>query len=424
MREQLEELVVSRDSILHRPISQQRPSRLWKWVGIACLILGLFFAVWRGPMPLEALLHKMALDAQAPEGAALALNPSTLRHFYSLSSAIIFLLAAAVCFGVLLWPRVTEKIRAHLFDATFTLTMSCFMMLFLTLIETDSPWMPLSMIMRHPTYNVVFAHRLLFIGLARVFEMLHPGLSDLRSFYLTQWLASLLALYVLGRWSAMFLGRSLAWCGQILGVVLMTFMFDYYNFYDIATVFFSTCGLMAIMTRRYWWLVPIVLVGTANYEGPILLILVAVFVAYKEPWKTWVPPVAVSFVAYYAVRFSYQKFVPVPFQQVWRTWTNMSWTLQNLGGLMPRIVVCLLLLALGVMCFMYCSARLKRMTLLFLLNWLTSFAFGRINEVRLFEACTPLLIGMILSAAAWRLRFEREQGPLIPSDVPIGMQPG
>lgn len=401
-------------SALSAPVSQP-PSPLWRWVGTVSLVVGLFFAIWRGPLPFEGFARNMALQAGYPEGVALASNPSTLRHYYSLSSAIVLLLAAAVCFGILLWPRVRERVRQRIFDAVFTFAMSCFLMLFLTQIASDSTWMPLSVIMRHPGYNVVFAHRLLFIGLARAFQKLHPGLSDLQGFYLTQWIASLLALYALGRWSAMFIGRSFAWCGQVLGVIFMTFMFDYFNFYDIATVFFTTCGLMAIMTRRYWWLVPVVFIGTMNYEGPLLLIIVAVFVAYKEPWKTWVPPVAVSFVLYYAVRFAYGKFVPVPFQQVWRTWTNMTWTILNLHGLLPRFVICLLLLALGVMCFMYCSPRLKRMTLLFLLNWLTSIIFGRINEVRLFEACAPLLIAMILSAAAWRLRLYQEQGTLVPS---------
>lgn len=401
-------------SALSAPATQP-PNPLWKWVGAVSLVLGLFFAVWRGPLPFEGFIRWMAAQAQYPEGVALAANPHTLRHYYSLSSAIILLLTAAVCFGILLWPRLRETVRQRLFDAIFTFAMSCFLMLFLTQIEIDSPWMPLSTIMRHPSYNIVFAHRLLFIGLARAFQRLHPGLSDLHSFYLTQWIAGLLALYVLGRWSRMFVGRSFAWCGQVLGVILMTFMFDYYDFYDIATVFFTTCGLIAIMRRKYWWLVPVVFIGTMNYEGPLLLIITAAFVAYKEPWKTWVPPVAVSFVLYYAVRLAYGRFVPVPYQQVWRTWTNFTWTWLNLHDVLARFVISLLLLAIGVMCFMYCSPRLKRMTLLFLLNWLTSIIFGRINEVRLFEACTPLFIAMLLSAAAWRLRFHQEQGTLVPS---------
>lgn len=355
----------------------------------------------------------MALQGQWPEGVTLAFNSVTLRHYYSLGSSVIFLIAAAVCFGIVLWPRLDERIRRHLYDSVFTLTISVLMMLFLSKMETDSPWIPLSVIMRHPTYNIVFAHRLLFIGLARAMQKLHPGLSDLSSFYITQWIASLLALYALGRWAAMFVGRSFSWSGQVLGVVLMAFMFDYYDFYDIATVFFATCGLIVIMKRRYWWLVPIVFIGTMNYEGPLLLIPVAAFVAWKEPWRTWVPPVLVSFVAYCSVRLAYGKFVPVPYQQVWRTWTNVTWTFLNFKGLLPRIAICALLLTVGVMCFMYCSARLKRMTLLFLLNWLTSIFFGRINEVRLFEACVPLLVAMILSAAAWRSRAEGGASPLL-----------
>ncbi len=61
----------------------------------------------------------------------------------------------------------------------------------------------------------------------------------------------------------------------------------------------------------------------------------------------------------------------------------------------------------GLLSMRYCSPRLKRLMLLFPLLCLTSFLFGKFNEVRLFAAFIPVLTAMILSVSM--RRFEADQ---------------
>jgi hypothetical protein len=219
--------------------------------------------------------------------------------------------------------------------------------------------------------------------------------------------AILLTVYALGKWSALHIGKTFSWVGQILGVALLSTSFTYYNFYDIGTVFFTTCGLLAIYTRRYWWLVPVVMIGTLNYEGLVLLIPVAAFMAYdKDPLKTWIPALAASVLGYFAVRYGLQAAIPFSHPADWRIWSNMALPFLVRG----QMAYCVLALAgwyaAGLMSARYCDPRLKRLILLFPLVFAVTFLFGQLHEPRQFDAFIPVVVAMILSAS--RRKFELE----------------
>ena len=211
-----------------------------------------------------------------------------------------------------IWSRLNEAARSAIYSLTETLTISCALMIYMFRMGFEGPWSPLSVIMSNPAASPVYGHRLLFVLIAKAFQEIVPNLSDLRSFYLSQFVATLLAVYVLGRWSALHVGKAFSWLGQILGVLMISTCFGYFNFYDINTVFFTTCALLTIYTRRYWWMVPVVVIGTLNYEDVLLLIPAAAAMAYKKDSpKKWIPGVATSLAAYCAVRFVLQAAIPL-----------------------------------------------------------------------------------------------------------------
>jgi hypothetical protein len=143
-----------------------------------------------------------------------------------------------------------------------------------------------------------------------------------------------------------------------------------------------------------------------NYEGVLLLILVAVFVAYDEkPVKRWLPALAVSLLAYALVRFAMQLAIPMPRQVDWRILSNMMKPFL----LRKETAYCVLALgswyALALMSFSDCDRRLRRMALLFPLVVAVTFLFGQLYEPRQFDALIPILVAMVLVRVKQKLRW-------------------
>jgi hypothetical protein len=189
----------------------------------------------------------------------------------------------------------------------------------------------------------------------------------------------------------------------LTGAVLLSICFSYYTFYDIGTVFFTTYGLIAIYTRRYWWLVPIVIVGTLNYEGLLLIIFVAIFSAYgQDPPTRWIPAVLVSFLAYVADRFALQAAIPHLHSVDWRIWTNIVSPFMFTRE-MAFSLLTLPWYAYVLMRLRDCEPRLKRLLLLFPLLFAVTFLFGQFFEPRQFDAFIPVAVAVVLSATERRL---------------------
>lgn len=359
-------------------------------------------------MPFEGLIGAFArMDSwsQAP----FASNPETLRRYYALSVGTALSILGLIILAGVAWERLNERARNAIYGLTMTFACSCALMICMSGMEYEGPWLRIGVVMKTPSAVPIFGHRLLFVWIAKVFQEVLPNLSNFRSFYLSQCIATLLAVYALGKWSALHIGNSFSWLGQIMGVLLIAtcFSYSYYNFYDIGTVFFTTCGLLAVYSRRYWWLVLIVIIGTLNYEGVLLLIPVAAFMAYdNESPRRWVPVIAISLLAYCAVRFAMQAAIPIPRHVDWRIWSNMSKPFVLRKEMAFSVFTIAGWYAVGFMSLRYCDPRVKRMTILFPLLFAVNFLFGQFNEPRLFDAFIPVLVAIILSASKRKVELE------------------
>jgi len=242
-------------------------------------------------------------------------------------------------------------------------------------------------------------HRLLFVWLAQAFHAAVPALSPLRCFYASQVVASLLAIYAVGRWSAIHVGEALSSLGQVLAVILISTCLTYRNYYDIGIVFFFSCGLLALYRRNYFWFVVVVAVGTLNHENALLLIPTAAFLLYDaEPPRVWLVVVAASLAGYLLARATMQWLMPFHEQVTWRIWSNMAKPF-----LLPREMAFSLLAlggwyALGLMSLPACDKRLRRLLVLFPMLCVVTFLFGQFHEPRQFNAFIPVLIAILLSA--------------------------
>jgi hypothetical protein len=355
-------------------------------------------------MPFEGLLRNFALK---DDMGYLAANTATLRRYYALSAGTAFAIIGLLMLCAVVWTRLSERVQTAIFNLTATLASSCALLIFERRMAYDPPFMPVGLLIQSPATHPIFGHRLLFVWIAGAFEKVAPRISDLQAYHLSQCVAILLTVYALGKWAGLHIGKSLGWLGQIIGVVLIATSFVYANFYDIGYVFFTTCGLIAIYTRKYWWLVAVMLIGTLNYEGVLLLIPVAVYAAYDEGSpRRWIPPIATSLVVYCAVRVALQKAIPFAKQVDWRVWTNMTRQFVYRSEMSQTLLALPCVYALALMSMGSCSPRLKRMVLLFPLVFAITFMFGEFHEPRQFDAFIPVLVAMILSAARAKFEFE------------------
>jgi hypothetical protein len=330
---------------------------------------------------------------------SMASKPTVLRKYYGLSLAAGAGLAGIVILLAVIWRHLSEAMRVILWRAVTTATCAGALCLYMSKMEFEN--IPVDVLMTNPGAEPIFGHRLLFIWIAKAFHALIPSSSYLRCYYASQVVASLLALYAVGRWSAMYVGEHLSWLGQVLAVVMISSCFGYHDFYDIAIVFFFTCGFLALYRRKYWWLPLIVAVGTLNHENVLLLVLVAALLIFdKEPLRIWLPVILISFIGYIGVRLALQAAIPFQREVDWRIWSNISQMFLYHREMAYSVLALAGWYVLALMSLPDCDPRLRRLTLLFPLLFAVTFCFGLFHEPRQFNAFIPVLIAVLLSRSA------------------------
>lgn len=370
-------------------------------VALTCLGLALFFAAWRGPLPFEVLVRKFARIDAMSEAWPLASHTVTLRKFYGHSLALGFGCIGILVLAAVIWRRLSAAAQDLVWRSVATVACSCALWIYMSKMQYEH--IPIDVLMTDPGAEPIFGHRLLFVWIAKAFHAAFPTSSDLRCYYASQVVATLLALHAVGRWSALYVGESLAWLGQVLAVVMISTCFGYRDFYDIGIVFFFTCGLLALYRRRYWWLPLIVMLGTLNHENILLLILTAAFLIFdREPRRVWLPVILASLAAHIAVRAALQ--VAIPFQRHvdWRIWSNMVKPFVIPHEMAYSLLALAGWYALGLMSLRDCDPRLQRLALLFPMLFGVTFCFGLFHEPRQFDAFIPVLIGLLLDRSRRR----------------------
>jgi len=388
--------------------------RVYLAAGAGCLLVAFFLVLWHGPMPCEGLVRRSAQMNRAQndrvaqmgwaEGVRLASQPALLRKFYRQTLAVGFGLAGLTTLLALAWSRLNGLTQAGVWRATCALACACALCLYIFKITYDAPWAPVDVLMSNPGTLPIFGHRLLFVWLAKAFQAVIPALSAARGYYVSQVVAALLAIYAIGRWSAVHVGEALSPLGQVLAVILISTCLDYRNFYDVGIVFFFSCGLLALYRRKYLWFVVVVTVGTLNHENALLLVPIAAFLLYDaEPRRVWLAVVAVSLAGHLLARAAMQWLIPLPGHVDWRIWSNMTRPFLDHREMALSLLALGGWYVLGLMSLPACDKRLRRLLLLFPMLFGVTFLFGQFHEPRQFNAFIPVLIAVLLRGAQWNV---------------------
>jgi hypothetical protein len=374
----------------------------------ASFLIAFLLLLWHGPLPLEGLVRKLAQIDQWTDGVRLAFQPGMVRKYYRLSLVVAFSLAGLSAFFVLAWSRLNRLTQEMVRQATWTMASACALCIYIFKMTTPLSAAPVEVLMSNPAALPIFGHRLLFVWLAKAFQATVPRLSPWHCFYASQVVASFLAIYAVGRWSALHAGESLSSLGKVLAVILISTCLGYRNFYDVGIVFFFSYGLLALYRRKYAWFVVIVTVGTLNHENILLLIPIAAFLLYDaEPRRIWLSLVAVSLAGHMLARAALQWLIPFQKHFDWRIWSNMTKPFLLPVDMAISIVALGGWYVLGFMSLPACDKRLRRLVILFPMLFGITFLFGQFHEPRQFDAFIPVLIAVLLCNVKRMLALEK-----------------
>ena len=369
---------------------------------LAMVLLGL--AAIAAPLPLESHL----LSLRGYDANLLDLMPRfDVRALRRAAWLLLALASAATSAGWLSGAHADrwEPYRDRAFTCliAFGTVVSLFLVLWRAGFE--APWYSLQRIIGDPGSIPIFGHRLLLVWLARALQSASHHFGARQAFFVTQAVVLIATTYIVMRWSALFVGRSLAWTGGPLLVFFLAPTFEYFTFYDIAIVFFYTLGLWALYERRWTWFVLAVGIGTLNHENILLLIPAGVVALWgRVPARTLATVAGAALALHLGVRAALQWFLPMNSFFALHIWTNAVLLEQMRRTMIESVLVLIFSWGCGAVALRDGDSFLKRAGVtLFVLLLLVAFLVGRFNEARNFEALIPVLIALVLSFARRQL---------------------
>ncbi len=295
------------------------------------------------------------------------------------------------------------------------MTLGCSWVIFLVLrLQAFEPsWYPLKPLIDNPRACPLIGHRILFVWLAQFAQLLRPSMDPVRLYMASQIVPILFTTYIVGRWSAIFVGSRLSFLGQVLLVVFLVPTFSYYNFYDIGIVGFFCAAFLLLYRRRYWAFVAVTGLATLNHENALLLIPVAVFACYREVPRRQLSLIALSGLGVHlAVRGALELFMPLHTVGDMGVWANPLDLVQmpvmmvmSIGLLLPRWALAFLGLPAA-------PPLVRRLACVYPLLLVVTAVFGQLHEARQFDAGIPVEIGVIMCYIRRAVQSAEAEAPL------------
>jgi hypothetical protein len=244
----------------------------------------------------------------------------------------------------------------------------------------NSTWYPIEKAMTF-TANPPYVHRVLFVLIAKLVKSV-TGLSDIHSFFISQFIAIVLAMTAILKWAELFIDKSQTFLAPVLLAAMLVPTFSYFTFYDIGIVFFYSAGLTMLLQRRWAYYLILLSVGVLNHENILLMIIVSAVVCYSE--KKWLSFLAVQLSLYLAIRAVLFHWIPV--SRAWAQgtiWINIYFFLFSRGILISTAIQLLWFALSLLIARVSAPTALKRCTILLPLLLVVSVLVGQLNESRL-----------------------------------------
>jgi len=361
-----------------------------------CVALVTTAALWKKAIPGEyALTQILRTDLRIQEGVW-TLSVMQVRNAIRLHVMVWSTAAALVALWFVLPCGIRRYWRRWGFQYLMTLGCSVAIFLFFWLRGFEAPWYQIEQLMTNPSSAPIFGHRLLWVWCADVIKGLIPSVPYRTCFLLTQAVAALLAVWMMGRWSALYVGRELQWVGQVMFALMISLTFDYYDFYDISISFFYALCLYLLKRELYPAFVVALGLATLNHENALLLIPVAALETFSNRRRCLIVCAAALF-AHLGVRGLLQVFIPFGRQVDWRIWSNLYDPFAEPRALLISIASLMFWWGAAAMCWTAADRFLRKSALLLPLLIAVTYLFGQFHEPRQFDASIPVIIGFILS---------------------------
>jgi hypothetical protein len=264
--------------------------------------------------------------------------------------------------------------------------------------------------MTHPENVPVFGQRLLMIWPAMLLKHLAPTLTYIQAFIAIQGLGVILAVYVIGEWSALFVGRELKFVGQVLLAAFLLPTVDFYVGHDIGVVFTYGFCFLFLHKRQYLLFLAAFSVGVLNHQNILLMIPTAVVILWPpmEEFKTIAWVAGVGAIAYFSIQFVLNQTIPIPITHEIKVWFNMRQVADLHRTMIFGAMLTIPWYLAAAFAFPSADPFLKRASILLPMQLGVYSIYGQLNEARLFNGFLPVLIGIYLCYI--RERFVRMGG--------------
>lgn len=371
-------------------------------VSLGAAALAILAAIWKWPLPFESLLLRAAyLDVRARSAT---FDVAQFRWAVRFLATCWFLVAAVIPWISLVPDRIWRYLRPRIFQLSVTLGCSSALFILLLHCGYERPWYPLETLMKHPGSVPIFGQRLLWVWIADLCQRVAPSWSYLRCFYLSQALAIVLTVSMIGRWSGLFIHPSLRWTGQLLLVPMLSSTFTYFTFYDISIVFFYALCLYLLYRQRYFAFAIAIGIATLNHENVLLLVLLAGLETFRQKFRVFAGATLGALAVYVAVRLLMHHEFGTGQLVDWRIWTNLLYLMANPRKFVePALALVFWWIAAGIS-WPDKEPFLRRVAILFPLLSATTFLYGQFHEARQFDALIPVAIAFMLSLARSKIR--------------------
>jgi hypothetical protein len=306
------------------------------------------------------------------------------------------LLAGALYFisALFRFPNVDNR----LFSVAVVMALSASIFIILATFARDEYFAPLETLMTDPKSLPVYGQRLLMIWIAKAVKVLLPSFSYRRAYLATQLFATVGAVYVMGKWSALFIGEKWKLVGQCLLVTMLIPTITYSTFYDIPMIGVYTLCLLLLYKGRYVYFLSALAVGTLNHENTLLLVPVAALVLWGvAPWRVSLGIPFAAFAGWGGARVVVQRLIPATSHFEWHVWTNLIALSHPSAELAKSIMTLMFWLICAAIGFRSANQFVRRATVLLPSLVAVTFVAGRFVEARQFDAFIPVAIALILS---------------------------
>jgi hypothetical protein len=261
----------------------------------------------------------------------------------------------------------------------------------------DGPWVPVARALDY-TADPPWNHRVMFVWLANAVRALRPGTTPFEAYFVSQAVATLLALGCVAQWASHAVPRRDVWLAPVLVTFILIPTITYRTFFDIGIIAVFALALTLLFRRRIGAYTLVLGAGTLNHE--ITALLIPLFLGFywdRALSRRWlIRWAAIQLALWTAVRAALFQALPSP--ALWQS-GKLEYNLDLIFHLRPGLVtgmsVILLWLLLAALAWPRITSELRRCLWLLPGLVVTTLCVGQLNEPRQFDAFLPALAAML-----------------------------